>query len=550
MSRARSSKLASPFISRRAVLRGLTFSSLLPLVVGCERPRAKSSLVQLNRGNGPEFDTLDVHKASTSEAHNVLRDLYECLTRLDKGGNAIPAAAEGWEVAADGLFYTITIRSGLRWSNGDPVVAEDFLASFRRLVDPATAAPYAQLVDMLEGASEIIAGKLPPQALGIESDDPTRLLLKLQRPAPYLPSILANVATAPLHRASYAQYGRKFIAPGALVSNGAFTLGEVLTGSHVRLLRNPHFRENARNKIDVVKFLHLADENAELRAYRANELHVTMAVPRSQYDWIKENLAKELHVAPQSGTYYYGFNLDRAPFADAPGLRRALSLVIDRERLANSVLRVGELPAYGWIPPGLPAYTSQTFDYAAHTIEAKIAEAKALYKAAGYSASRPLRFSLSYNAGEVHNKLAVAVASMWKAALGVDVALDAVEFRSLLERIERRDVDMYRLAWRGDYNDPYTFLQALQSTAPTNSMHFRSAEFDQLLAQGLEASEDVDRRRLFENAERVLLAQHPLIPLYFYVNKHLVKPTVRGWYNNPLDVLYSHDLSLTDAVGA
>jgi oligopeptide transport system substrate-binding protein len=183
-------------------------------------------------------------------------------------------------------------------------------------------------------------------------------------------------------------------------------------------------------------------------------------------------------------------------------------------------------------------------------MESRIAEAKRLYKEAGYSSSRPLHFSLSYNAGEVHNKLAVAVASMWKAALGVDVALDAVEFRSLLERIDRRDVDMFRLSWRGDYNDPYTFLQALQSGAPTNSMHFRSAEFDQLLAQGLEAPEESQRRLHFESAERVLLAQHALIPLYFYVNKHLVKPTVKGWYNNPLDVLYSHDLSLSATANA
>jgi oligopeptide transport system substrate-binding protein len=376
------------------------------------------------------------------------------------------------------------------------------------------------------------------------------LRLKLQRRAPYLPSILAQVSTAPLHRPLHAQVGGMTTSAGALVSNGAFTLGEVLTGSHVRLLRNPNFRENARNQIDVVKFLHLADENAELRAYRANELHITMVVPRGQFDWIRENLPKELHVAPQSNTYYYGFNLDRAPFADAPGLRRALSLVIDRGLLANKVLRVGELPAYGWIPPGLPGYSSQTFDYAGQPIEARIAEAQRLYRDAGYSPTRPLRFSLSYNGGEVHNKIAIAVASMWKAALGAEVALDAVEFRSLLDRINRRDVDVFRLSWRGDYNDPYTFLQALQSSAPTNSPHFRSADFDQLLEQALAASEALHRRQLFENAERVLLAQHPLIPLYFYVNKHLVKPTVRGWYNNPLDVLYSHDLSLSATANA
>ena len=531
-------------LSRRTAIGALASTTLLPILVGCTKKSQPQNLAQLNRGNGPELDTLDPHKAATSEAHNVLRDLYECLARLDHEGNPVPAAAAAWKVSEDGLAYDVSLRPGLQWSNGDPLLAEHFVASFRRLVDPATAAPYAQLIDMVEGTTEILEGKRAPDTLGVTAISPTQLRLKLIRKAPYLPSILANVATAPLHPNARTS-SNDGSGTGALVSNGAFTLSENSHGSFVSLVRNPRYRANALNKIDVVKFLHLADENAELRAYRANEIHITATVPRGQYDWIRENLLPELRVAPQLNTYYFGFNLDRAPFANSPGVRRALSLVIDRERLAEKVLRVGELPAYGWIPPGIAGYTSQRFDYADQSYTTRVAEAQSLLRAAGYSTARPLRFSLSYNAGEVHNKVAVAVASMWKEALGLEVALEAVEFRSLLDRIYRRDVDMFRLSWRGDYSDPYTFLQCLQSSAASNSPGFRSPQFDQLLTEAIEAKDEPTRRQRFERADEFLLSQHPLIPLYFYVNKHLVKPSVQGWYNHPLDVIYSQDLALS-----
>ena len=243
-----------------------------------------------------------------------------------------------------------------------------------------------------------------------------------------------------------------------------------------------------------MKFLQIADENAELRAYRAGELHMTAVVPRGQFDWIRENLGAELHISPQLTTYYYGFNLDRPLFRDVR-MRRALSMVIDRERLANSVLRVGELPAYGWVPPGILNYASQSFDYSAHAdARQRIAEAQALLAAAGYTRDKPLSFELRYNNGEVHTKVAVAVASMWKEALGVDARLAGVEFKSLMQDVDRRDVDVYRLSWVGDYNDPYTFLQYLKSDFGINLPHYKSGAYDALLDQA-STQTDVARRR-------------------------------------------------------
>ncbi len=508
-----------------------------------KRSQDSSGLKQLVRGNGPDPDSLDPHKARSMEATVVLRDLFEGLTRLDRNAAPIPGCAESWTVSDDGLVYTFKLRPNLKWSNGDTLWAGDFAAGLMRLVDPTTASQYAQFIDVIKNASDIVAGKMEPSNLAVGTPDDTTVVVFLSKPAPYLPALLAHPSCAPLHRPSLAKLGERFARAGEQVSNGAFVLTEWLQGSYIRAARNPNYWNNAGNRIDAVKYAQIADENAELRAYRSGELHLTAVVPRGQFDWIRENLAKELHVSPQFTTYYFGFNLDRPLFQDVR-VRRALSLVIDRELLASSVLRVGELPAYGWVPPGTNDYASQSFDYAGTPMPARIAEAQKLLADAGFSREKPLGFELRYNNGEVHTKVAVAVSSMWKEALGVDARLAGVEFKSLMQDVDRRDVDMYRLSWVGDYNDPYTFLQYLKSDFGINLPHYKSKAYDALLEQASTQTDAARRRELLEQAERVALADHPLLPLYFYVNKLLVKPEVQGWYDNVMNVLYSQDLDL------
>jgi oligopeptide transport system substrate-binding protein len=329
-----------------------------------------------------------------------------------------------------------------------------------------------------------------------------------------------------------------------MVSNGAFALQEWVQGSHILVTRNHYYWNDAATHLDAVKYLLISDENAELTRYRAGELQITNVVPRGQFDYIKANLATQLHIAPQLDTYFYGFNLDRAPFKNNPGLRRALSLVIDRDKLVEKVLRVGELAAFGWIPPGVNNYTSQVFDYRNTPMSDRIAEARRLYAQAGYSARKPLQFELRYNAGEVHNKVAVAVASMWKEALGAEVRLTAVEFKSLLQDIDKGDVEVFRSSWLGDYNDAFTFAQYLKGGFGINLPRYRSTEYDSLLNQAVVEPDTRKRRELLQKAERVMLSDTPLMPIYFYVNKHLVKPEVEGWYDNVMNVVYSRDLSL------
>ncbi|MGD9599686.1 MAG: peptide ABC transporter substrate-binding protein [Steroidobacteraceae bacterium] len=533
--RARTSPLCAAVVA--------TLAALIAGVAGCApaTPPAANILV---RGNGPEPDSLDPQKARSVEAHVVLRDLYECLTSLAKDSGTAPGVATSWDVSRDGRVYTFHLRDNARWSNGDRVAGDDFVFALRRLVDPATASQYAQLIDVVENASAIVAGRAAPETLGVSAPDPLTVVVRLHAPAPYLPGLLSFPSTCPVHRPTLEREGARFTKPGVMVSNGAFVLTDWTPGVGITVTRNRRYWNDAATRLDGVRYLQIADESTEFTRYRAGDLHVTVVVPRAQYDIIRRDYAAELHVAPQLSTYYYGFALDRAPFKDAPGLRRALSLVIDREQLAEVVLRVGELPAYGWIPPGVHDYSSQQFDYAGRPMADRLAEARRLYAAAGYGAARPLRFELRYNSGEVHSRLAVAIAAMWKEALGVEAQLTAVEFRSLMADIDARRVEMFRMSWSGDYNDAYTFLQYLKSGFGINLPRYSNPAYDALLARASATVDPAARRALLEEAERTMLADTPLLPLYFYVNKHLVSPRVEGWYDNVLNVVYSKDLAL------
>jgi oligopeptide transport system substrate-binding protein len=546
-------RLRPPTLRHLTPLPQLTVLTLCLTLAACARgPNSTSDAANtsqagtavLLRGIGPDPDSLDPQRARSVESQNILRDLCEGLTTLDKDAAVAPGVASEWAMSPDGKTYTFKLRPNARWSNGDRVVAADFVAGLRRLVDPSTASSYAQVVDVIANAGDIIAGKKPPDTLGVTAPDDATVIVQLTNPALYLPGLLSHPSTCPVHRPTLAARGDSFARPGVMVSDGAFVLKEWIQNTQITATRNHFYWNDSHTRLEAVKYLLIADENAELTRYRAGELHITAVVPRGQFDWIKANLASELHVRPQLNTYFYGFNLRRAPFKDNPGLRRALSLVIDREKLAQLVLRVGEVPAYGWVPPGVNNYTSQAFDYKNTPVAERIAEARRLYGEAGYSSAHPLRFELRYNSGEVHTKLAVAIAAAWKEALGAEARLTAVEFKSLLQDIDRGDVEIFRSSWVGDYNDAYTYLQYLKSDFGINLPHYHNPSYDSLLTRAAAEVDSQKRRELLEEAERLMLADHPLIPIYFYVNKHLVKPEVEGWYDNIMNVVYSKDLGL------
>jgi len=499
----------------------------------------------LRRGNGPEPDSLDPQRARTDSSLNVIRDLFEGLTAVGGDGRPVPAAAESWTVSPDGREYRFRLREGLRWSNGDLLVAQDFVGGMQRLVDPETASQYAQILEPVVNAAAIIGGDRPASELGVTAPDPRTVVMRLVNPAPYLLSLVTHPSTFPAHGPSLPAQGERVAQPGRLIGNGAFVLEQWVVGSHIDLRRNRTYWNDAHTRLDGVRFLHTNDPGTEFRQYRAGDLDVTYVVPQQEYAWIREHLPRELHISPQLSTYYYGFNLSRPPFKDHPGLRRALSLVIDRERLTEAITGLGEAPAYGWVPRGIANYSPQRFDYADRPYADRVREARELYREAGYSAERPLEVEIRYNTGEAHNRLAVAIAAMWKEALGVKSRLYAEEFRALLASIQAKtETEVFRSSWIGDFDDAYTFAQQLQSDFGINLTGYSNPRYDALLAEAVRQPDVARRRALLEEAERVMLADHPLLPIYFYVSKHLVKPHVRGWTDNAVNIQYSHNLAL------
>lgn len=511
-----------------------------------EDPLAGQSII--NRALSTEPESLDPQKSRSVQALDVLRDIGEGLVAYSASGELIAATAASWEISEDGLTYTFHVRPGARWSNGDPVMAQDFVSGLQRLVDPQTAAFYAAELANVANAAAIVAGDMPVTALGVEAIDDATLVISLLRPTPYLLSLLTHPSTFPVHRGSVAEHGDGFARAGKLLSNGAYVLVDWQPGSIIELRRNEHYWNNANTAIDVVRHHIVTQEMAEVNRYRAGELHTTSTVPPDNFDQLRTEYADELHIAPTLGVYYYGFNLTKPPFKDNPALRRALSMAIDREVLVEAITGRGEAPAYSWVPPGIENYGPPRLSYADLSQDERNALARSLYKEAGYSEANPLRFELRYNTSDTQQRIALAVQAMWRDVLGVEATPVNVEFQVLLDQMRDAEVtEVFRSSWFGDYNDANTFLAIMQSGSPGNMPRYANEEYDTLMKSASEQL-DLDRRRLYlEEAERVLLADHAVIPLYFYVSKHLVSPEVGGWEDNILNYHYSQYLSLDAA---
>lgn len=490
----------------------------------------------LRKGNGAEVETLDPHKAQSVSASNVLRDLYEGLIVEAADGKLIPGAAERWEIEDENKLYRFHLRADSRWSNGDPVRASDFVAGLRRSADPATGSKYSQILAPIANAEDVIAGKLPPQQLGVEALDELTLVIRLKAPTPYFLGLLTHPSAGPIHVSSLKQHGDDFARAGNLIGNGAYVLKERVVQSHLLLEPNPHYWDRARVHIRQVWYIATEDVNSEFKRFRAGELDWTYTIPGNQAKWIRANLKQEFKASTYLGIYYYGLNLTRPPFKDDLKLRRALSLAIDRKVLAEKLLGSGEQPADTWIPPGVSDYQSLPSPFAGWTREQRLAEARKLYREAGYSDEHPAEIEIRYNTHEDHKKIATVVGAMWKQLLGVRTTLLNEEWKVFLQNRQlKANTEAFRAGWIGDYNDAYSFLEILHSKHGLNDSGYANARFDGLLEQAAREPDSARRLALMQQAEAQLLADLPVIPMYFYVTKRLVQPWVVGWQPNIMD---------------
>jgi ABC-type oligopeptide transport system substrate-binding subunit len=511
---------------------------------GCGQATVGSVEAQiLNRGLNGEPESLSPHHFRSNQSASILRDIGEGLVRYDGAGNLVGGVAESWDISDDGLIYVFELREDVRWSNGEPVVAGDFVLALRELVDPKVASTNANNADSIVNAAEILVGERKSNELGVRADGPNRLEIRLRRKTPYFLQLLAHPSMFPIHKSNASEFGgqkTRYVD----VTNGAYNLVEWIVGSQLILSRNAEYWANEETAFDKVIY-HILQETSELTRFQAGDLDITQNVPSTMFSMVKKSFPKELRVAPYSGVYYYGFNLSNSLFAEKPALRRALSLAIDRDVLVDKITGRGEQAAFGWVPPGFESYTSQSILESKMTKNAREELAVELYEESGHSLENPLHFELRYNTSDVQQRIALAIKSMWQQVLGVEVTIVNEEFRVLLSNIQAQEItEVFRLSWTGDYNDPQTFLQVFESGSPSNLTGFTSEAYDALMARAGEETDSLIRLSLLEEAEFLMLSEHPAIPLYFYVSKHLVDTRIDGWENNILDIHPSQYLTV------
>jgi oligopeptide transport system substrate-binding protein len=509
------------------------------LMIGGPSGKELAEKQVFRKNNGSDPGTLDPHRAEGVPASNVLRDLYEGLVSEAPNGDYIPGVAESWTISEDGKAYRFKIRDEAVWSNGDRVVAEDFVFSLRRSVDPKTLSNYSSMLYPIKNARDVVLGKAPTNKLGVTAESEKTLLIELEEPTPYFISLLTHSTTYPVHPASVKEHGSLFTRPENMISNGAFTLKDWRIQDYILLKRNEKYWDNPSTTLNEVYYYPLDNPDASLRRYRANELDFTDTTPSEQLPWIKKNLKGELKITPYFGSYYYGFNNSKPPFKDNPELRMALSLAVNRTIITDIVLGAGQIPAFTFVPP-VKEYQGRQPEWAKLTQKEREELAKELYAEAGYSASNPLSIEIIYNTSENHKRVALAVTSMWKKTLGVETKLRNQEWKVFLEtRRLQEETEVFRGGWIGDYDDPYTFSELLHSENEMNHSGYASEKYDSLLKAASLKPAGKERLNDLLQAEQIMLKDMPVIPLYFYVSQHLIKPWVAGLEGNVMDHHYS-----------
>lgn len=484
--------------------------------------------------NAAEPESLDPHKVSGVPESNILRQMLVGLTTTDTEGNTVPGMATEWS-SEDNKVWVFKLRDA-KWSNGDPVTAHDFVYSFRRVVDPATASPYATYLAGLKvvNAQDIVDGKVKPDTLGVKAIDDKTLEVTLAEPVPYFPHALFHTSVKPVNQKVIEALGDQWTRVGNFVGNGPYTLKEWQVNERIVLERNPNYYDDANTTINKVTLLVIGSDTTDVQRYKAGEVDITAdALPPTQFKQLQSELGDEVKVSPKLCTYYYEFNHTKAPFDDVR-VRRALSLVLDRDTIVDKILGQGQKVAYQFTPEATNGIKNHTPEWKSWDKAKRIEEAKKLLNEAGYSESNPLKFELLYNTNEQHKTLAVAAASFWKDALGfVDVTLTNQEWKTYLDTRRTQKHQMSRGGWCADYNEASTFLNTFLSTDSSNYGKYNSPAFDAIMAQTLGADVTPEQRaELYRQAEEVLDKEAATIFVYQYVAPRLVKPYVSGFATN------------------
>ncbi|MEZ8942803.1 ABC transporter substrate-binding protein [Vibrio sp. 10N.247.311.12] len=524
---------------------GLAVAASSTLSIAAEVPAGTelAKVQELVRGNGTEVATIDPHKSQGVPESHVIRDLLEGLVNQDGDGNTIPGVAESWETT-DNKTFTFHLRKDAKWSNGDPVTAQDFVYSWQRAVDPATASPYAWYMEYtkMANAKDIVAGKKDKSELGVKAVDANTLVVELETAVPYFVMMMGHTTMKPVHQATVEKYGDQWTKPEHFVGNGAFSVDKWVVNERLVLKRNEQYWDNDKTVLNKVTFLPIENQVAEMNRFLSGEIDFTNELPTEHFKRLQKEHAEDVSVAGNLCTYYYIFNTKKAPFDDVR-VRQAISYAIDRDIVTGAILAQGQKPAYFLTPEITAGFDPELPAYGKMSQKERNAEAERLLEEAGYGKDNPLKFNLLYNTSENHKKIAVALGSMWKKTLGLSVTLENQEWKTYLSSKDSGDFEVARAGWCGDYNEASSFLTLMKSNNTTGGVHYDSAAYDQIIDKALNSTSEEERKALYLEAEALMANDMPIAPIYQYVKSRLLNPHVGGFpINNAEDKIFSKDL--------
>lgn len=493
-------------------------------------------------GNYGEPADLDPQVAIGDSESHIFKALFEGLVVADgKDLHPTPGVAERWEVSPDGKVYTFFLRANAVWSDGERLTADDFVKSYERILNPKFAGQYADMLFVVVGAEDYYAGKLPDFAqVGFKPLDRGTLQITLRTPTPYFLDLLNHHAWSPVPLRIIDKHGGRYdkdnrwTRPGHLVSNGPFQLKDWKTQQEVVVQKNEKYWDAGKVRLNEIHFYPIESRDAEDRAFRAGQLHVTYEIPPTKFDAYKSAAGSSLRIDPYYATYYLRVNVDPAKQTNSAlkdtRVRRALALAIDRAALVKNVTRAGETPAYTFVQSGPAGYAAST--YLSYDPEG----ARRLLAEAGYPGGKGMpKISYLMNTDELHKSIGEAIQQMWKKELGIEVEIVNQEWKVFLGTGNNLDYQIARAVWVADYADPSSFFDTMRARSGNNNTGFANPEYERLLAESLAAPTPAERVELLQRAGAILTRELPVIPLHYSTRTYLLQPSVKGWHPNLLD---------------
>ncbi|NMO94793.1 peptide ABC transporter substrate-binding protein [Paenibacillus lemnae] len=502
---------------------------------GSSGNKPKEQVFRMNLASEPP--TLDPGQAQDNNSNTIINAVFEGLTRKGPDGEEVPGVAEKWDISEDGLKYVFTLRNDARWSNGDPVTAKDFEFAWKRVLDPgfAPAPPYAYQLYYIKNAEAYNLGELDdPDQVGVKAVDDHTLEVTLENPTPYFLSLMSFQTYYPLH-SSVKDNDKWATKAETIIGNGPFKIASMTKGQKIELAKNDQYWDHQSIKLEKVHMSIVNSSATELSSYRNDELdyagHPVGNIPTDQLAAVKKQMPDELNIKGISSTYFYIFNTTQEPF-DNVNIRKAFSMAIDRQAIVDKITQGGQIPAFGFVPPGIKGEKDEfRKEVPDKYFEENIDEAKKLLdqgmKEKGYTTLPAV--TLIHNSDDNHKKIALAIADMWKNNLGVQVQVQNQEWGVFLKNRSALNYQVARSGWGADYNDPMTYIDMWTSGGGNNDTGFKNEEYDKLVKDAYATDDNAKRMELMAQAEKILVEDNQVVmPIYYYSNVSLIKPWMKG----------------------